>query len=197
MKAINKYWWILAMQGFFLTGIGVMALINTALGLKELVQYLGLILLGFGVILSLLAMRSRKKGNQWGITLFTGALQIGIGLFILANPSSSSDVFKLIIGGWALLMALIQIIIGALSKNNKIIFFINAAVSATFGALIIWYNFEDIRALTVLVGIYTAILGITLIYYAIRLRIWSAVKLKVAAEKEIRTQETAVTASQD
>ncbi len=179
MKTINKYWWILAVQGLFLAGIGTMALLNTALNLKELVQYLGLILLGFGVILTLLGLRSRKKGHQWGITFFTGVLQMAIGFFILKNPSSSSDVFQLIIGGWALLMAAIQLLIGIFGKTNRIMFFINTIVSVAFGSLIIWYNFDDIQSLTTLVGIYTAILGITIIYYAIRLKVWSGQKLKV------------------
>lgn len=180
-------------QGVFLAGIGVMALLNTALNLKELVQYLGLILLGFGVILALLGGRSRRKGNNWALTFFTGLIQMGIGLFILANPSSSSDAFQLIIGGWALLMAIIQLLIGVFSKNNKIIFFINAIVSAAFGALIIWFKFEDERSLTALVGIYTAILGITILYYAIRLKIWSGQKLKLAEEAPIETEGTEAT----
>lgn len=184
MKSLNKYWWILGLQGLFLAGIGIMALFNTLLSLKELVQYLGLILLAFGVILALLGVRSRKKGNQWGVSLSTGLLQIAIGLFILANPSTSSDFFKIIIGGWALLMAVIQLIIGVVSKSNKIIFFINAIVSAAFGALILWFNFEDVKTLTALVGIYSAILGITIIYYSIRLKVWSGQKIKISAEKQ-------------
>lgn len=190
MKTINKYWWILAIQGLFLAGIGIMALLNTVLSLKNLVEYLGLILLGFGVILALLGGRSRKKGNKWAITFFTGVFQIGLGLFILFNPSTSSDMFKIIIGGWALLMATIQLLIGVFSNTNRIVFFINALVSAAFGALIIWFKFEDPRSLTALVGIYTGILGITIIYYAIRLKVWSAQKISIVAEEIVQTEKT-------
>tara|TARA_R110000850_G_scaffold68457_3_gene152824 strand:+ start:77 stop:673 length:597 start_codon:yes stop_codon:yes gene_type:complete len=189
MKTINKYWWILGVQGLFLTGIGVMALFNTALSLKNLVEYLGLILLGFGFILALLGGRSRKKGNKWAVTFFTGVFQVGLGLFILFNPSGSSDIFKIIIGGWALLMATIQLIIGIFSKTNLIVFFINSIVSAAFGALIIWFNFDDIKSLTALVGIYTAILGITVIYYAIKLKVWSGQQIRAAEESALETEK--------
>ena len=89
-----------------------------------------------------------------------------------------------------MLMAIIQLLIGVFSKNNKIIFFINAIVSAAFGALIIWFKFEDERSLTALVGIYTAILGITILYYAIRLKIWSGQRLKLAEENVLTSGET-------
>lgn len=184
MKTLKHNWWILAAQGFFLAALGSMAVINNNIDLNALIQYLGLIFLAFGVILTFVGLRARRKGSSWGFPVISGFLQLAVGLLILANPSSSSDIFSLIIGIWALVMAAIQLVIGAVSKNGRLIFFGNALISGVFGALIIWYNFDDPRSLSTLVGIYSIILGITIFYYSIRLRMWTGQQLKKSEEKE-------------
>lgn len=170
MKTLLNNWWIFGAQGLFLIAVGALAVINIDIDLVGFVQYLGLIFLGFGVILGLLGLRARTKGKDWGFIFSMGVLQTILGLVILANPSFSSSVFALIIGVWALVMAAIQFVLAAINKFNRIIFFINAIVSGVFGALIIWYDFDDQRSLTTLVGIYSVILGIAIVYYAIQLR---------------------------
>ena len=170
MKTLLNNWWIFGAQGLFLIAVGALAVINIDIDLVGFVQYLGLIFLGFGVILGLLGLRARTKGKDWGFIFSMGVLQTILGLVILANPSFSSSVFALIIGVWALVMAAIQFVLSAINKFNRIIFFINAIVSGVFGALIIWYDFDDQRSLTTLVGIYSVILGIAIVYYAIQLR---------------------------
>ncbi len=187
MKTISHNWWILAAQGFFLTAVGALAVLNADVDLYDIIQYLGLILLGFGVILGLLGLRAKSKGKNWGFVFSSGVLQLALGLLILANPSSSSFIFTLIIGVWALLMAGIQIVLAAINKNGRILYLINALISGIFGALIIWYNFDDQRSLTTLVGIYCLILGITIVYYSIRLRMGFR-------EKKAITEETGGTA---
>lgn len=170
MKTLLNNWWIFGAQGLFLIAVGALVVINIDIDLVGFVQYLGLIFLGFGVILGLLGLRARTKGKDWGFIFSMGVLQTILGLVILANPSFSSSVFALIIGAWALVMAAIQFVLSAINKFNRIIFFINAIVSGVFGALIIWYDFDDQRSLTTLVGIYSVILGIAIVYYAIQLR---------------------------
>lgn len=195
MKTLLNNWWIFGAQGIFLIAVGALAIINIDIDLVAFVQYLGLIFLGFGVILGLLGLRSRTKGKDWGFIFTMGVLQTILGLVILANPSSSSSVFALIMGVWALAMATIQFVLAAINKLNRIIFFINAIVSGVFGALIIWYDFDDQRSLTTLVGIYSVILGIAIVYYAIQLRMRKRIpsEIKEKPESNIPLKENSET----
>lgn len=172
MKTLQDNWWIIALQGLFILTVGALALLYQEIDLNALIQYLGLIFLGFGVILGLWGLRSRTRGRHWIFMFVFGVLQAALGLVILAYPSNSSAIFTIMIGGWALVMAATQLVLGFINKNSRVLFFINALISAGFGSIIIWYDFKSQHALTLMVGIYSIILGITIIYYSIKMKIW-------------------------
>lgn len=177
MELIKRSWWILALQGIFLVGLGLLAILMPDLYLDDVVQYLGLILLAFGFIITAWAWRTRSKARYWLLMFFIGLSQFALGLAILVYPNDSSRVFATVIGGWAFLMGLFQVIIGVLSKNNRILYLVNALISMVFGGLIIYDPFESEKALTYLVGFYSILLGIMVVYYSFRLRGWSQRKI--------------------
>ncbi len=183
MKILKKNWWIFAFQGLALGVIGSLAIFNAEMTLANIVQYLALLFLGFGLILTLSGWRTRaKSGVRWLFILIVGILEMALGLLILIYPNDSTDIFIYIIGGFALMMALAQIFLAFSAKNAKLLFFINAIIGAVFGLLMIWNPFDSEKSLTYLVGFYSILLGIAVIYYSFRIRNWAGKKLETGED---------------
>lgn len=170
MNALRKRWWIAALQGLFLIVLGLLAVLSANFTLDDLVQFLGLILLIFGATLGLGALVSRKSGKSWGGGFVAGLLQFLLGLLIITYVSSSVYIFTLVVGGWAGLMGLFQFVTAFRVKGSRIFFLINGAISLCFGAVIIFNPFDSEQALTYLVGFYSLLLGVFIVYYAFLFR---------------------------
>lgn len=194
MEILRKNWWIAALQGVFLLGAGVLTVLDIVNDLPQLIEFLGLIFLAFGGILGLWSLRLHKKGSHWGWMFFIAFIEVALGLIILANPNGSIRIFLYVIGGFALLIGLIQLIIGFMARHNKMMFFINSFISLVFGALIIWKPFEEPHTLTYTVGIYSVILGFTFIFYSFKIRRWGN---KRHSKTEKKNQEINTPANTD
>jgi len=176
MNILKKNWWILALQGLFLIVLGLLAVFSPQFKLNSLVQFLGLVFLLFGALLSVWGWRAlrSKKGN--GILLFLGSSELALGILILIYPNSATDIFAYIIGGWAVFMGLTQFFVGRRNSGNRLIFYLNGLISVIFGLLIIFNPFNSSNALTYLVGFYSLLLGVFIIYYSFKFRSYKRVE---------------------
>ena len=187
MNSFKKTWWIFALQGLFLMALGASAIFVKAFDLPTLIQYLGLVLIVFGAVLIFTGRRFKIQAAQKTWLIIYGILELGAGILIISYPSDATEIFGYIIGGWAVLMGIIQYVMALRNKNGKL-FLVNGSLSLAFGLLIIYNPFKDEQALTYLVGFYSLILGIFVIYYA----------FKLGRNKKIKTTEqTEVNAHQN
>ncbi len=170
MNALRKKWWIAAIQGLFLIVLGCLAIFLENFDLKNIVQLLGLILLVFGLSLATVALIAQRSGKTWGLLFTLGLAQLILGSLILVYESSSATIFTYALGGWAGIMGIIQFIGAIRTKANKLVFLVNGAISLVFGGLIIFNPFDSIDTLNYLVGFYSLILGVFIIYYSFRFR---------------------------
>ena len=74
-------------------------------------------------------------------------------------------------------------------STNRIFNAINAFLSLGFGALIFFNPFDSFRALTYLVAFYAVVLGILIIIYSVKLRLWSVRQLKPKPSAESHPTE--------
>ncbi len=198
MNALRKKWWILAIQGIFLIVLGCLSLFIEDFKLADLVQFLGLILLVFGLAVAIAALIARKSGKAWTLLFFLGLLQLILGALILLYVSSSIQIFTYAIGGWAAVMGLAQFIAAVRAKGNKLVFLVNGGISLIFAGLIIFNPFDSLDTLNYLVGFYSLVLGIFIIYYSFRFRkIPDAVNPKEAVQKEVQDSEPSERSSSD
>lgn len=177
----------MALQGLILAALGVLVLLET-FTLKEVIFYLALIFILFGGLLFIWGMRSRKSsGNWWGL-LFFGLIMAVLGALILYYEAEATSVFHDIIGIFAALIGLSQIVMGFGRKGKKLMFFANGLVSLVVGILIIYDPFDSVEAVPFLVALFSAILGIFIIYYSIKLRNYA---LALAQQRQEKSQKEA------
>lgn len=169
MSTFRKTWWIFALQGLFLIALGALAIFVADFTLITLIPLFGLILLVFGAILVFAGYKSKIAKARKAMLITFGALELIAGIAIVAYPTDASRIFTYIIGGWAVLMGLAQYVMALRNKNGKL-YLVNGSISTAFGLLIIYNPFKDPRALTYIVGFYSLILGIFVIYYSFKLK---------------------------
>lgn len=197
MKAINRNWWILLVQGVFFVAVGAAGFFSDSIGLAEVTQYLGLVFAVFGFLMMTFGFGFRKRFPHWVFLLISGLIQLAFGVAILAYPTASTDIFTYLVGGFALAIGLFQLIYGISRKAAGMLYIINAVISLIFGILIVLKPFDERETLTFVVCLYSIILGITMGYYAFKIRRWSRRVLEKRKESESSSPEGTPTPAQD
>lgn len=170
MLLLSKNWWILAIQGLLLALLGAGVILLPAFTLQQLILYLGLTLLSFGLIMLIWGWLARRKGGNWFGLLFFGVLQIIVGALIQYDSGKATGVFTLTIGSFAILMGIIQIILGFGPTKSRLLYLLNGLVSIVLGVLILADPFNAPKTLTYLTGFYSIMLGFFVMYYSFKAR---------------------------
>lgn len=158
------------LQGLFLIFLGLLTILSSDFDLNSFIQWLGLILLIFGTILTFAAIKARQKSRNWGSLMTIGSLEILIGTYIIYDPVYSLSIFSLIVGGWAMVIGIYQGFKALKETANKLLLLSNGIVSIAFGLLIIFYPFGNNKALTYLVAMYSLFLGVYILYLSVKAR---------------------------
>lgn len=100
MKEAMKYWWLVLLKGiilvilsFFIFGHPVSALVGLAI-------YIGISLMGTGVLLVITSLSNKKNDDQWGWKLAEGIMDVIFAFILLSNPAITATVFPFVVGFW-------------------------------------------------------------------------------------------------
>lgn len=182
MEILRRNWWMLSSQGLFLALIGALGLLSAQFVLADLLHYFGIILLAYGFLLFLVGLIKRRQiSNWWGLGFF-GLLQALVGLVILWKPQQSLSAFTYIIGAFAFLIGLSQLIVGLGKKKRKGLFYLSGLLSILLSLLILFNPWSDDWTSRYLIGFYTLLLGIFLVYYGFQARRLPPSHLELAEE---------------
>lgn len=165
METLRRNWWMLASQGFFLALIAAYTMLRPQFALADLLHYFALILLAFGLLLFLVGLIKRGHSKNWWGLAFFGLVQGLAGTVILLKPQQSLSVFIYIVGAFAFLIGISQLVIGLGKKKRRKLFFISGVLSLLLSLLILFNPWSEAWSNQYLIGIYTLILGAFLVYF--------------------------------
>lgn len=170
------YWWSLALRGLFLLIFGLIALTAPNMSTETLVLYLGFLSVSMALLFGFLGWQSfRRKLPWWPFVLFT-ILDAIIAYYCLFNTAFAANVFLLIIGSWALFMGAAIILIGLKSSGTgRVLIIINGSLSVAF-SMFIFFNPLKSTAVNYMVGFYTILLSLFLLYLSYRVAKMGRVK---------------------
>lgn len=170
MELLRKNWWILAIQGLLLVLLGAGVIFVAKFTLAQLITYLGITLLTFGLIMLIWGWLARRKGGNWYGLLLFGILQIIVGSLIQYDSARATGLFTTTIGSFAILMGIVQMVLGFGQTKSRILYLLSGVVSIVLGVLILTDPFNTPQALTYLTGFYSIMLGFFVIYYSFKAR---------------------------
>lgn len=177
MKALFKNWWLVALKGLLLLVLGIFAVTRPAAAIMTLVTYTGIVSLLVGAFLVIAGISNfKRKGSGW--TIAEGVFDILFGVIVLTYPFTSSvaaaTIFSIFLGFWALFGGFT--LIGNAFRYRKVkgskwgLILVGGILTVICGWVIIANPFANMVALTVLIGMFTIIFGISTIVWAFQLK---------------------------
>jgi uncharacterized membrane protein HdeD (DUF308 family) len=173
LHALTKCWWLLLLRGIAGIIFGILAFVWPGLTLLTLVILYGAFALVDGVLTLVAAFTgSAKPVLTWWLVV-VGLLGIGAGVVTFAWPVITAVVLVLIIGAWALVHGIFEII-GAIQLRKEIDnewwLILSGAISVVFGLILLFAPGAGALGLIWAIAAYSIAFGILFIGLALRLR---------------------------
>lgn len=168
-----KNWWFLALNGLVFMIFGLLILFFSQDQIKELIRYFGMVMLGLGALLLFVGINNIRRDKAGAMVLAESVAGIAIGLALLLFPEASISLFLILIGIWAILIGIIQLVILVNIKRfvlNKNIFLINGLLTIGIGIAMLFNPFSWGVFLIKVIAALAALFGIALIYFSVVLK---------------------------
>jgi uncharacterized membrane protein HdeD (DUF308 family) len=170
---VYKNWWILAANGVIAILFGLLLLAFTEATIKTIVIWFGAVVLLCGLLLVALAIRNIRKDKGSLMIILEAVITIAIGLIIVIQPGESLKLFLTLVGIWAVIIGIVQLVILINIKEavrNKNILLINSLVTLGLGIALFFIPIPFVGFLVTLIGIFSCLLGILMVYFSFLLR---------------------------
>lgn len=157
----------LIILGLVLFLFGFIAVTAPNMTPNTLMFYLAYMLLAVGGVSMGVGIIIRKSNKNWYISVLMGLAFLILGISIILNDEAAAIYFTLFIAAWAALMGLSLIVASFFQKQLKIVLIVNGLMSLGFG-LVIYFNPFSGSTLNFMIGFYTILLSIMVLYIAFR-----------------------------
>ena len=107
----------MALRGVFAVLFGLGALVLTGPTILSLVLFFSAYMLVDGVFGIIAAVRAARQGEQWGLLVLEGILNIAVGVIALLMPGLTVIAFVLLLAGWSLVSG--GLMVGAAFRLSK------------------------------------------------------------------------------
>jgi uncharacterized membrane protein HdeD (DUF308 family) len=169
LDVLTQKWWAVALRGILAIVFGIVALAFPGATLLSLAVVFGAYAFVSGVFTIVAAFGSRGRDAVWYV--LDGILGIAVGLATFFFPGIAAQALVLLIGVWAILMGIFEVIAGfELPIKRDWLLVIAGIASIVFGVLVFVYPATGALAITWLIGIYALVFGVTMLVFGVRLR---------------------------
>jgi len=168
-----KNWWFLTINGIIAILFGLMLILYTTETILVFVTYFGIAVLVAGLILLTTALVNLKKDRQIGLLMIQSVTSVALGAYLLLAPGNSVVVFQILIGVWAVILGIMQLVILVNVKRNltnKNIFLFNGLMTIALGVVMFFHPFDFALFIIKALGLFALLFGVILIYLSFIIR---------------------------
>jgi uncharacterized membrane protein HdeD (DUF308 family) len=164
MLTIKKFptWWLLLATGVIFLMVGILAFVDPLNGYMKLVKFTGVALLLNGGILLTMVIVNTKYPNEKNWMQAESIVHLFFGILFLLNPLLAFIALPYFIGAWMLIVGVFKTI-AAVSLRRYIrgwLFILVAGmIFMLFGALLLFSPLPKADDITILLGIFGALMG--------------------------------------
>ncbi len=173
---LARNWWAVALRGVAAIVFGVLAFVMPGITLLVLVMLFGAYAIVEGVLNLIAAVRGRA-GTPWWALVLEGIVSIAAGVIAFAVPGLTALALLYIIGAWAVVTGVLEIV-AAVRLRNRITgefwLALSGVLSVAFGVLLFVAPVAGALAVVFWIGAYAVVFGAVLVALAFRLRRWRA-----------------------
>lgn len=170
-----RNWWLLVLRGVLAVLFAIMAFIWPDLTLAALVLLFGAYAFVDGVFAVVASLERIGKQDRWWALLLQGLLGIGAGIVTFFWPGITALALLAIIGFWAILTGVMQIIAAVQLRreiDNEWLLGASGVLSVLFGLLVLIFPGAGALSVVWIIASYAMIYGVLLIVVGLRLRSW-------------------------
>ena len=172
-KSIDKMimarpWWEMVLRGILLLVLGIIAMVYPDITIEIIILLFGALILVEGIFLVIGSIAIKAEDSMWVVLLIGGVVSVVLGAIILAWPELTARVVLFLIGAWALIVGLINLMWALKVRKNKEVtgkgvHAIFGIIGIAFGIIAIAWPKETAESIIVIIGIFVALLGILLV----------------------------------
>ncbi len=169
---LARNWWALVIRGVIAVIFGVLAFIAPGLTLGTLVLVFGVYALVDGIFAIIAAVRALAAHERWGLLLGEGILGILAGLVAFAAPGLAIVVWISFMAAWAVITGALMLAAAFRldAGHGHWLMGLGGAVSIVWGVLLWMWPIAGAVVLTIWMGAYALIFGVSMIALGLRLR---------------------------
>jgi uncharacterized membrane protein HdeD (DUF308 family) len=169
---LARNWWALLLRGLIGVVLGALTLLMPAVSLASLVLLFAIYMIVDGVLGIVAAVRAARRQERWGWLILEGIFDIGAGIVALLWPGITVLVFVILVAAWAIVSGA-SMAIAAFRldrRGTRWLMALAGVLSVIWGVLLAIWPISGALVLTLWIGAYALVFGITLIVLAFRLR---------------------------
>lgn len=175
VEAVRRLWWMPLARGLFLLVLGGYALFRPGMTVSVLTGVIGLFVIADGVLAIVGGLQREALWRRW--TIIRGVLEIGVGVFVFANPAVVAGVTAVtvmyVLAFTAILVGALEIV-AAIQVRREIEgegwLVLAGVLTVIFGVILLVAPISFGLLLVRVLGIFGIISGVSLIGYSFRLR---------------------------
>jgi uncharacterized membrane protein HdeD (DUF308 family) len=168
---LTRAWWVFAVRGIVAIALGVLAFVMPGPTLVALIAVFAVYAL-FDGVLAIVSGVGAPGGPRWWIVL-GGVAGIAVGLFTIASPGTTTLALVLLIGIWAIVTGVAEVISAYTLRSvidREWLLALSGVISVAFGVLLVVSPGDGIFAVLWLIGYYAIFAGVMYLAMAFRLR---------------------------
>ena len=167
-----RNWWALALRGVLAMLFGVIAFVLPGVTLAVLIALFGAYALVDGFLSIVAGVKAAEHHERFGSLLWRGIVGIAAGLAALALPAVTAIVLTLIIGVWAIVTGVLEIVaaVHLHRAHGEWLLIMNGVLSVVFGLALVVAPGFGLLTLVWIVGGYAIFFGLIMLTLAVRLR---------------------------
>jgi uncharacterized membrane protein HdeD (DUF308 family) len=138
-----------------------------------LTKFFGILVMLGGLILFFFSYKNMQAKKSYLLLMSEAILAFLVGAVIAFYPSETLKIFLIVIGIWATIMGLLQIIVSVQMRKkvkNHEMFTINGVITLVFGLLLFYNPLGAIKVLFTIIGLLALVAGILLVYLAFKVK---------------------------
>jgi uncharacterized membrane protein HdeD (DUF308 family) len=165
--------WFLAVNGLIAILFGLLLLIFPDEVIVSVVFFSGLVIAFGGLCFLFIAIYHLKKDRSVGMLILQSIFSLAIGVVIMFFDKESLQLFFLLFGIWAIIVGIFQLVILVNIKrnlSNKNFILLSGLLTIVLGIVMIIEKDTVGVFLTKLIGAFSFLLGIVMIYLSLIIR---------------------------
>jgi len=169
---LARGWGWIALRGALGILFGVVAIASPASAFAAIVLVFGAYAFADGVFALVALFRGAPKDHFW-VLVFEAVVGIGIGILTIARPAATALALLYYVGIWAILTGIFEVVAAIRLRKEitgELWLGLGGVLSVLFGIVLFAAPGGAALALTVWIGVYAILFGVTLLMLAFRLR---------------------------